>query len=102
MVSVEDALGIVFSFPLALKKTHVATDQAVGLFLAEPVYADRAFPPFNRVAMDGIAIDYSSWENKVRSFPISGVQAAGEAQKKLTDKNHCIEVMTGAVLPSGT
>jgi molybdopterin molybdotransferase len=102
MVSVEEAQGIIFSFPFPKRKKLQSVVEAVGHVLAEPVYADRAFPPFNRVAMDGIAIAFEAWANGLRSFPVQGIQAAGEKIKNLSDRGQCLEVMTGAVLPNGT
>lgn len=70
--------------------------------LAEDVYADRDFPPFNRVAMDGICIRFEDFAAGQRVYQISGIQSAGEPQKTLIASNACLEVMTGAVLPSGS
>ena len=70
--------------------------------LKEEIIADRDFPPFNRVSMDGIAVLYDTFTAGVREFPIEGVQAAGSKQLSLQDKKNCIEVMTGAVLPNHT
>lgn len=75
--------------------------EATGRVLAEPVKADRDFPPFPRVSMDGIAFRYEEWLKGRRTFAIEAIQAAGETQKELSDASHCIEVMTGAILPSG-
>lgn len=70
--------------------------------LAEDLIADRDFPPFDRVAMDGIAIRYSSWEKGQTRFQIAGLQSAGTASLLLANEKDCIEVMTGAMLPEGT
>jgi molybdopterin molybdotransferase len=102
MVSVEEAQGIIFSFPFPKQKKTSLVEGAVGHVLAESVYADRAFPPINRVAMDGIAIAFEAWADGLKSFPIQGIQAAGEKIKHLSDRTQCLEVMTGAVLPNGT
>lgn len=80
----------------------VPLEEAIGSVLAEPLAADRDFPPFTRVSMDGIAIAYERFAAGQRSFPIAGLQAAGDPQKKLEDPAACLEVMTGAVLPDGT
>ncbi|ELR70021.1 Molybdopterin biosynthesis protein MoeA [Fulvivirga imtechensis AK7] len=68
----------------------------------EDVYADRDFPPFNRVMMDGIAIDSHEWEKGRREYTIEGIQTAGSPQAVLSDSKNCLEVMTGAMLPQGT
>ena len=67
--------------------------------LREDLFADRNYPPFDRVAMDGIGISLLAWQEGVREFPIQDCQRAGEPRKKLKIPNHCIEVMTGAPLP---
>src|SRR3954464_5368490 len=75
--------------------------QAAGAVLRENVYAERDQPPFDRVSMDGIAIASSAVETNQRRFRIQGIQAAGEPAMVLRDSSHCIEIMTGAVLPGG-
>ncbi len=75
--------------------------EAAGRILLEPICADREQPPFDRVAMDGIAIQYASFERGLRRFQIQEMQKAGEPQKILIGENSCIEVMTGSVLPMG-
>ncbi|MFO7276250.1 MAG: molybdopterin molybdotransferase MoeA [Pseudomonadota bacterium] len=75
--------------------------QAAGAVLRENVYAERDQPPFDRVAMDGIALDSSAWRAGVRRLRIQGVQAAGDPPLTLEARDACIEVMTGAMLPHG-
>ena len=101
MVSVEEAYQIIQSVSLKLNSEQKFLDDVTGRILFEPVHADRDFPPFDRVAMDGIAINTEHFD-ATRSYPIEGLQAAGTSQSRLQNKNYCIEVMTGAVLPEGT
>lgn len=75
---------------------------AMGRVLAENINGDRDLPPFDRVAMDGIAINYKSYNEGVRSFYIEDIQKAGDPSKKLNNQLQCLEVMTGAVLPLST
>ena len=77
----------------------VSFEQSLGRILKENILADRDFPPFNRVSMDGIAISYGAFKNGRRAFNIEGIQAAGSKQLTLQNSKNCIEVMTGAVLP---
>ena len=72
---------------------------SLGRVLKEEIFADRNFPPFNRVSMDGIAISHNSFVNGQSAYKIEGVQAAGSEQLTLNDTTNCIEVMTGAMLP---
>ena len=73
---------------------------SLGRVLKEKILADRDFPPFNRVSMDGIAISHGVFESGKITFEIEGVQAAGSQQLTLNNNHNCIEVMTGAMLPS--
>ncbi|HPH47854.1 MAG TPA: molybdopterin molybdotransferase MoeA [Chryseolinea sp.] len=102
MVNVKEATSIIQTSIYRPVVQKVEIEKAVGRVLAESIVADRDFPPFNRVAMDGIAILFASWKEGKHSFFIEAIQAAGEPQKKLNDKGNCIEVMTGAMLPEGT
>ena len=72
-----------------------------GEILRETITADRPFPPYHRVAMDGIAFSRDSWNGGRRVFSVAGTQRAGEPPRKLNDPDSCYEVMTGAVLPEG-
>jgi molybdopterin molybdotransferase len=87
MITVESALEIIkLHFPLRDLGTRESR-------------ADRDYPPFHRVMMDGIAVSYDSYQKGERSFMIEGICAAGEPVKSL--KSGCLEVMTGAPLPVG-
>lgn len=76
--------------------------QALGRTLRADVYAERDNPPFDRVCMDGIAIDSSAFARGVRRFAIESTQAAGASALTLANRDNAIEVMTGAIMPRGT
>jgi molybdopterin molybdotransferase len=76
--------------------------QCVGGTLRENIYAERDQPPFDRVAMDGMAVDSEALRRGLKRFRIRGVQAAGAPQLKLASGDDAIEVMTGAILPLGS
>ncbi len=121
MISVKEALKIVKENAFVPSISQVPLLESLGLILAENITADRDFPPFDRVAMDGIAArqppraELKSDSNLDSEVPPSGVgatdasgawaieatQYAGEAQKFLQNPENCMEVMTGAVLPLG-
>ena len=69
--------------------------------MTEDIVADRMYPPFNRVMMDGIAVSFSVIENRRNSLKVLGVVAAGQKSPSLPAGDVCLEVMTGAVLPEG-
>lgn len=74
----------------------------MGRILKEDIIADRDFPPFDRVSMDGIAIHFESFRLGQRIFEIENIQPAGSPQLTLENSKNCIEVMTGATLPINT
>jgi molybdopterin molybdotransferase len=102
MVSVQDAIQIIQSVKCPVGTETIPIQEAAGRILAEPVVADRDFPPFNRVAMDGIAINTKTYASGQKSYVIESVHPAGNPAITLQNKLNCIEVMTGAVLPHGT
>lgn len=101
MISVPEAEKIILQDIVLFPEIERALEEALGCVLREDICADRDQPPAHRVAMDGIGIQFSSWEQGQRRFRIEGTQKAGIAALSLTDNNSCLEVMTGAVLPNG-
>ena len=81
--------------------TSLPLTELVGTILRERIVAGFDQPPFDRVTMDGIAFAFAAYERGRRSFRISGTQAAGAPPLALPMDENCIEVMTGAMLPSG-
>src|SRR3979411_866786 len=76
--------------------------QAQGRVLRTDLRADRDLPPFDRVTMDGYALRASALKAGRRTFRIEATQAAGMRPFKLgRGRDACVEVMTGAVLPTG-
>ncbi len=101
MISVREAEGIIAKHLGDFGSEYVAIEDSLGRTLAEPILADRDLPPYNRVTMDGISINYKDWSNGIKSYTIAGIQAAGMAQKRSLAAGECYEVMTGAILPAG-
>lgn len=77
----------------------VRLQACAGRILRSPLHAERDAPPFDRVAMDGVAIRFG--DGSRRRFRIAGVQPAGSPALSLASADDCFEVMTGAVLPRG-
>src|ERR1700724_635985 len=73
--------------------------QCVGGTLRENIYAERDAPPYDRVSMDGIAVNSEQLLRGVRPFREQATQAAGSPALKLAPGENAIEVMTGSVLP---
>jgi len=101
MLSPAEAEALIQQHLTCLPIESLPLPQCMGSVLRENVYAERDQPPFDRVAMDGIAVDSSVSRNGRRTFRMQGMQAAGDPPMRLLAGDACIEVMTGAVLPQG-
>lgn len=92
MIDVETALGLIHK--------HMTLPR-YGETVLNDIVADRDYPPFNRVMMDGIAVSWNVFKEGKRDFKVAGILAAGVPQGTLSDLSTCFEVMTGAPLPAG-
>ncbi len=71
---------------------------APGRVLRERIVADRAMPAFDRVTMDGYALQSATGSGPRR---VTGFQGAGMIAQTLESPDEAIEIGTGAVLPHG-
>jgi len=99
MITVAEAEQIVLAEKRDYGTETVTLEQSNGRVLAEAIFADRDFPPYDRITMDGIAIAYKIFEQRLRKFRVKGTQAAGDKPIEITTTEECVEVMTGASLP---
>ena len=102
LTTVNEALESILNTSTNFGVEDVKFLKSNGRILKEDIVADRDFPPFNRVSMDGIAITSEAFNKGQRNFKIEGIQAAGSEQLTLQDSMNCIEAMTGAILPKNT
>ena len=79
MLSVAEAFARVLATARPLPTETIALPHAAGRILAETLVADRDFPPFNRVAMDGIAVAFAAWAGGQTAFEIAHAQYANRS-----------------------
>jgi molybdopterin molybdotransferase len=101
MISVEEANQIISERTQDFGTEMIDLENGIGRVLREDIFADRDFPPYDRVTMDGIAIRYDAFDKGRKEFEIAGIAAAGDEKHSLREKGKCLEVMTGAILPDG-
>ena len=101
MISANEALEIVCSTAEPAREIYCSIEDSVGKILAQDILSDRDMPPFDRVAMDGIAVDFDVFSKSMQA-KIENIQFAGQEVKTLENKQNCIEIMTGASLPKGS
>ena len=98
MLTTAAALDAVLAATPAAPTEMINAEDATNRVLRQLVVAERDQPPFDRVMMDGIAIQWSDFDGGRRQFFIQAMQSAGDAALAL-QPGQCIEIMTGAVLP---
>ncbi len=101
MITVQEAMEFISKQVQDYGSEMIDLEVARGRILSEDLVADRDYPPFDRVTMDGICINYSAYKAGKRSFKIESIAAAGSPFQTLINDTNCIEVMTGAGMPSG-
>ncbi|MBO0910923.1 MAG: molybdopterin molybdotransferase MoeA [Acidobacteria bacterium] len=75
---------------------------AVGRVLAEPILADRDFPPFPRATRDGYAVRAEDLRKTPAELELVGeARAGGAPPAELVEHGQAVEIMTGAPLPQG-
>jgi molybdopterin molybdotransferase len=75
--------------------------QAVGRVLAEPVTADRDFPPFPRATRDGFAVRADDLARGLTLLCVVGQVRAGDSYDLPVASGEAVEIMTGAAVPAG-
>jgi molybdopterin molybdotransferase len=100
MISVSEAQKIISEQVFELKTEEVLLELACGRVLAEEVQADRDYPPFNRSAMDGVALRAAETAKR-DSFRVAGTIYAGDFNVKEYKEGEAVKIMTGAAVPAG-
>lgn len=99
-ITVPEAQALIAKQPKNWGTETIFLEDAYYRTLAEEVCADRDYPPFNRAAMDGIAIRSGDFlEHKISNFQIVEELIAGAIPQHSITKGQCFRIMTGAAVP---
>lgn len=101
MISASEAEQMIGASLRKFPSESKSIDSVAGRILRQAIIAERDQPPFDRVTMDGMAIRFDDFARGTRRFEVVGMQAAGMAPMSMNERDACIEVMTGAVMPEG-
>jgi molybdopterin molybdotransferase len=101
MISVEEALGIVFSNLPERKVEQVPFQNSLSRILAEDLVATSNIPPFNRSAMDGFAVSTADVQSAPVDLEIAGEIRAGGGMPETLPPGQAMSIMTGAPVPKG-
>src|SRR5438876_5033557 len=100
----EDARRVVEEHASGLRprgRELLALLDAVGRVLAEPIHADRDYPPFPRAARDGYALRAVDVESVPATLNVVGEVRAGSAEDIAISPGQAVAIMTGAAVPGG-
>ncbi|MFM1934643.1 MAG: Molybdopterin molybdotransferase [Bacteroidota bacterium] len=98
MISPLEAIELLKNITIPFRTEKMPLAKTLGMNIAEKIVADRDFPPFDRVMMDGIAVKDIS----APTWKIEGILFAGEPVKAIKKTDGALEIMTGATAPRGT
>ncbi len=98
LITSDEALALVIETAQTLDPQTLALADARGLTLAEPIAADRDYPPFPRSMMDGFAVRVT---DAGQTLPSAGLLPAGAVWEGELPAGRCLEILTGAPCPPG-
>lgn len=105
ILSFEDARHLVEAHAARMRAPACETVdllKAAGRVLAEPVVADRDFPPFRRATRDGYAVRAADLEPLPAVLKVIGEIKAGGNPDLTVAPGQAAAIMTGAAAPSGS
>jgi molybdopterin molybdotransferase len=86
--------------PSPRASANVSLWDALGYVLAEEIKADRDYPPFDRSTRDGYAVRAADVASGARLRCVGEIKAGDTFTTSLVSGT-CIQIMTGAAVPSG-
>ena len=101
MISVDEAMQIIFDRVGPLGSESVPLAEAYNRVLAEDVVADMNLPPFDRARMDGYALRAEDATTAPVTLRLIGEIAAGASFTGELQKGEAIKIFTGAPVPAG-
>ncbi|MXV49755.1 molybdopterin molybdenumtransferase MoeA [Pedobacter sp. HMF7647] len=99
MITYQEALQIILSHARSFGDETVLLENADGRVLAEDIFADRDYPPFNRSTVDGYAINIEEWRAGLKNYRIAETIFAGNVSEVALASGQCYKIMTGASVP---
>jgi len=100
MVEIEEAKGLIDRNVFRNKSVLLHLAGAYGFVTDEDVFSDRDYPPFNRAAVDGFAIQHKELLSQNYLYTKIAEIHAGELRNISPSPNSCVQIMTGAAVPS--
>lgn len=104
-ISLDEAWRRIETHTSPLATETLPLEGARGRVLAEPILADRDYPPFSRAAMDGFAVRSIDVQEAAPAAPVSlqviGESLPGQPSAAAGAGGCALRIMTGAPVPEG-
>ncbi|GBR51567.1 molybdopterin biosynthesis protein MoeA [Neokomagataea thailandica NBRC 106555] len=100
LIAVDRASSLVWEHAGDFGTVRVPLNKAVGRTLRQVVRAERDQPPCDRAAVNGYAVCSASIPSN-GVLHVTGLQRAGRAPLEFPQNDGCLEILTGAIIPSG-
>jgi len=98
MVSINEALEIIYNKVIPKSKEIIPIETAIGRIVTKDYQAIFDLPRFNNSAMDGYAVKVDD-ANKI--VQLKEITYAGDEPQELFSKGEVVKIMTGAPTPNG-
>ncbi|MFP4376207.1 MAG: hypothetical protein ACLFP4_04120, partial [Spirochaetales bacterium] len=96
MIPLPEALSLLDEQLQTLPTERVPLAEALGRYLAQPLRARFALPPFSKSAMDGFAVRKADLDSGMTEFRILETVAAGAVPSQAVTTGTATQIMTGA------
>ncbi|MDC0270501.1 molybdopterin molybdenumtransferase MoeA, partial [bacterium] len=97
LISPSEAEQFILDHASLLELESISLENSLGRILRKDLHADRPFPPFDRVTMDGITFRHTDYTGA--PLKLQGLHPAGSPDPESLKPGHCWQIMTGASLP---
>ena len=98
MVSINEALKIIYSSVKKKSREIVPIEESIGMIVAQDYRASFDLPRFDNSAMDGYAVKVADAGLKVK---IKEITYAGDIAQETFNQGEVVKIMTGAPTPNG-
>jgi molybdopterin molybdotransferase len=98
MVSINDALEIIYSNIKKKSRHIIPIEESIGSIVSQEYKASFDLPRFDNSAMDGYAVKVSDSGKRVK---IKEITYAGDQAQEAFSQGEVVKIMTGAPTPNG-
>jgi molybdopterin molybdotransferase len=98
MVSINDALEIIYSNIKKKSRHIIPIEESIGSIVSQEYKASFDLPRFDNSAMDGYAVKVSDSGKRVK---IKEITYAGDQAQEAFSQGEVVKIMTGAPIPNG-